>query len=259
MENKFPHLRIPAEERLKYDLSSRKMAIHAAAPIPIPVKEQMIDWWGPILLEYYGSTEIGARTFIDSEEWLTYKGSVGKAVTGSVKILDDDYNELPPGDVGTIYFADTPNFEYHNDPSKTKEAHSPQGWITVDDVGYIDEEGYLYLTDRKTNMIISGGVNIYPQETENILITHHEVLDAAVIGVPHEEFGEEVKGVVQLRDTGKAGKQMERALISFCESRLSKIKCPKSIDFKDELPRTPTGKLLKRLLKEQYWSGTRRI
>jgi fatty-acyl-CoA synthase len=252
-------LKLPEEERLKYDLSSQKIAVHAAAPIPIPVKEQMIDWWGPVLLEYYGGTESGVRTFITSEEWLAHKGSVGRAVAGTVKILDDAFNELPVGQVGTIYFAGGTSFEYHNDPEKTKGAHSPQGWSTVNDVGYMDEEGYLYLTDRKTNMIISGGVNIYPQEAENLLVTHPDVLDAAVIGVPHEEFGEEVKGVVQLRDPGRAGDEIARDLIGFCESQLSKIKCPKSIDFVDELPRTPTGKLVKRLRKEKYWPDARRI
>jgi fatty-acyl-CoA synthase/long-chain acyl-CoA synthetase len=252
-------LKIPEEERLQYDLSSQKLALHAAAPIPIPVKEQMIEWWGPLLLEYYGGTEVGARTMISSEEWLAHKGSVGKAIMGTVKILDDHFNELPPGEVGTIYFAEGPGFEYHNDDEQTKTAHSPQGWGTVNDVGYMDEEGYLYLTDRKTNMIISGGVNIYPQETENILITHPDVLDAAVIGVPNDEFGEEVKGVVQLRNKDQAGDEMARTLISFCESQISKIKCPKSIDFMEELPRTPTGKLLKRLLKEKYWPKSKRI
>ncbi|MCP4626018.1 MAG: AMP-binding protein, partial [bacterium] len=217
------------------------------------------DWWGPLLFEYYGGTETGVRTFISSEEWLAHKGSVGRAVMGTVRILDNDFNELPIGEVGTIYFADGPSFEYHNDPEKTQDAHSIQGWSTVNDVGYMDEEGYLYLTDRLTNMIISGGVNIYPQEAENLLVTHDEVLDAAVIGVPHEEFGEEVKGVLQLRDPGRAGEGMARELIGFCESRLSKIKCPKSIDFMDELPRTPTGKLVKRLLKEKYWPDNRQI
>jgi long-chain acyl-CoA synthetase len=252
-------LKLPDEERLKCDVSSQNIAIHAAAPIPIPVKEQMIDWWGPVLFEYYGGTETGIRTFITSEDWLAHKGSVGKAVVGAVKILDDVFNELPAGEMGTIYFAEGPSFEYHNDPEKTKDSRSPQEWSTLNDVGYLDEEGYLYLTDRKTNMIISGGVNIYPQETENILVTHPDVMDAAVIGVPNEEFGEEVKGVVQLRDPDRAGEEMARKLIVFCEGRLSRIKCPRSIDFMDELPRFPTGKLIKRLLKEKYWPDQRRI
>ena len=252
-------LKLPEEERLKYDVSSQKIAVHAAAPIPIPVKEKMIDWWGPILLEYYGGTESGVRTLISSDEWLAHKGSVGRAVLGTIRILDDSFNELPAGEEGNIYFAEGPSFEYHNDPEKTKDAHSPQGWSTMNDVGYLDEEGYLYLTDRKSNMIISGGVNIYPQETENLLITHPDVMDAAVIGVPNEEFGEEVKGIVQLRIKDQAGEEMARELINYCENQLSKIKCPKSIDFIDELPRTPTGKLLKRLLIEKYWPDNRRI
>jgi len=252
-------LKLPKEERLKYDVSSQKIAIHGAAPIPVQIKEQMIDWWGPILLEYYGGTESGVRTFINSDDWLTHKGSVGKAVSGSVKILDEAHNEAPVGQDGTIYFEGGTSFEYHNDPGKTEKAHTSQGWSTVSDVGYLDEEGYLYLTDRATNMIISGGVNIYPQESENLLVTHPAVLDAAVIGIPHEEFGEEVKGVIQLKEPAQASNELVRELIDFCESQLSKIKCPKSIDFVDELPRTPTGKLLKRLLKEKYWAEGRRI
>ncbi len=248
-------LKLPEEVRKRFDVSSQKIAIHAAAPIPIEVKEQMIAWWGPILFEYYAGTEGNGLCAITSEEWLNHKGSVGRAMLGTVKILDEDENELPPGEVGTVYFADGVEFEYHNDPEKTAQARSSQGWTTLGDVGYLDAEGYLYLTDRKTNMIISGGVNIYPQESENVLVTHPKVLDVAVIGVPHEEFGEEVKAVVQLRDPTEAGPELADELIAFCRSRLAKIKCPVSVDFVEELPRTPTGKLLKRLLKEKYWKG----
>ena len=246
-------LKLPEEERKKFDVSSQKIAIHAAAPIPVRVKEQMIDWWGPILFEYYAGTEGNGLCAITSEEWLQHKGSVGRAIFGTVKILDDEERELPAGEVGTIYFAGGHDFEYHNDPNKTASVRSAQGWTTLNDVGYLDKEGYLYLTDRKTNMIISGGVNIYPQESENVLVTHPKVLDAAVIGVPHEDFGEAVKGVVQLRNPEEAGPDLEQELIAFCRKQLAKIKCPSSIDFVDELPRTPTGKLLKRLLKEKYW------
>jgi long-chain acyl-CoA synthetase len=246
-------LKLPEEERAKVDVSSMKIAIHAAAPIPIPVKEKMIEWWGPVLFEYYAGTEGNGITAIGSEEWLAHKGSVGRAFVGVAHILDDDGNELPPGEPGTIYFGDGQEFEYHNDPEKTAASRTPKGWSTLGDVGYLDEEGYLYLTDRKANMIISGGVNIYPQEAENVLVTHPLVVDAAVLGIPHEEFGEQVKGVVQPKDMAAAGPELEQELIAFCQQHLAKIKCPGSIDFEQELPRTPTGKLLKRLLKEHYW------
>jgi long-chain acyl-CoA synthetase len=246
-------LKLPEEERKKFDVSSQKIAIHAAAPIPIQVKEQMIDWWGPILFEYYAATEGNGLCAITSEEWLQHKGSVGRALFGTVKILDDEERELPAGEVGTIYFSGGHDFEYHNDPEKTASIRSSQGYTTLNDVGYVDEEGFLYLTDRKANMIISGGVNIYPQEAENLLVTHPRVLDVAVIGVPHEDFGEAVKGVVQLRNPAEASPELEQELIEFCRSQLAKLKCPSSIDFADELPRTPTGKLLKRLLKDKYW------
>jgi long-chain acyl-CoA synthetase len=172
---------------------------------------------------------------------------------GSVKILDDREEELPAGETGTVYFADGLDFEYLNDPEKTADCRNSKGWTTLGDVGRMDGEGYLYLTDRKSNMIISGGVNIYPQESENVLVTHPLVLDVAVLGVPHEEFGEEVKGVVQLRDPSDASEQLARDLIEFCRAKVAKIKCPVSIDFVRQLPRTPTGKLVKRLLKEKYW------
>src|SRR5262249_12202224 len=172
------------------------------------------------------------------------------------KILDENDQELPTGEIGTVYFADAPVFSYHNDPEKTKRAYNARGWSTLGDVGYVDEEGYLYLTDRKSYMIISGGVNIYPQETEDVLITHPEVADVAAFGVPNEEMGEEVKAVVQPHDMARAGKMLESELILFCRSHLSSIKCPRSIDFEVELPRTPTGKLVKRLLRDRYWPKT---
>jgi long-chain acyl-CoA synthetase len=246
-------LKLPEEQRLKFDVTSQKIAIHAAAPIPIPVKEKMIGWWGPVLFEYYAGTEANGLTAISSEEWLMHKGSVGRAFIGTVHILDEQGNELPPGKPGLVYFADGQEFEYHGDPEKTEASRNPQGWSTINDIGYLDQEGYLYLTDRATNMIISGGVNIYPQEAENVLVMHPKVMDAAVIGVPNEDFGEEVKGVIQPRDMADASPELEQELIAYCRSKLSKIKCPVSIDFEAELPRTATGKLLKRLLKERYW------
>ena len=248
-------LKLPEEDRARYDVSSLRIAVHAAAPCPIPVKEQMIDWWGPVFHEYYAGTEGNGFTAIDSEQWLAHKGSVGRCLTAVIHILDDDGNELPTGEAGTIYFEGGPKFEYHNDPQKTSESRTRNGWTTLGDVGHLDEEGYLYLTDRKAFMIISGGVNIYPQEAENVLITHPKVSDVAVIGIPNEEFGEEVKAVVQPVDMADAGPELERELIEACEQQLSKIKCPRSVDFEVELPRHPTGKLYKRLLKDRYWGN----
>jgi len=246
-------LKLPPDVRAKYDVSSLQCAIHAAAPCPIPVKEQMIEWWGPVLYEYYAGTEGNGFVQLNSQEWLAHRGSVGRALNCSVHICDDDGNELPTGEPGTIYFGGGGQFEYYKDPDKTAQSRHARGWSTLGDVGYLDEEGFVYLTDRKHFMIISGGVNIYPQETENILITHPKVYDVAVFGVPNEDFGEEVKAVVQPVDAAEAGPQLEQELIAFCRNHLSHIKCPRSIDFEAELPRHPTGKLYKRLLKDRYW------
>jgi len=249
-------LKLTEEERNRYDLSSHKLAIHAAAPCPVAVKEKMIEWWGPILFEYYGGTEGNSFMAINSEEWLTHKGSVGKCYVGKLHILDENENEMPIGEPGTVFIEGGNPFEYHNDPEKTAESRSSKGLNTMGDVGYLDEEGYLYLTDRKANMIISGGINIYPQETENILAMHPKVMDAAVFGITNEDFGEEVKAVIQPADMADAGPEFEKELMEYCTRHLSKIKCPKSIDFEKKLPRTPTGKLLKRLLKDQYLKRT---
>ncbi|HEY6600101.1 MAG TPA: acyl-CoA synthetase [Pseudomonadales bacterium] len=246
-------LKLPSEARTKYDLSSLKCAIHAAAPCPIPVKEQMIEWWGPVLYEYYAGTEGNGFVQLNSQEWLAHKGSVGRALNCTVHICDDDGNELPVGEPGTIYFGGGGAFEYYKDPNKTAQSRHPQGWSTLGDVGYLDAEGFVYLTDRKHFMIISGGVNIYPQEAENLLITHPKVYDVAVFGVPNEDFGEEVKAVVQPVNMRDAGPQLEQELIEFCRGHLSHIKCPRSVDFDAELPRHPTGKLYKRLVKDRYW------
>jgi long-chain acyl-CoA synthetase len=248
-------LKLPEEERRRCDLSSLKVVIHAAAPCPIPVKEEMIAWWGPVIYEYYAGTEGNGFTAISSEEWLAHKGSVGRPLLGEVHILDEEGNELPPGQVGAIYFAGGATFEYHNDPQKTAQSRNPKGWSTLGDVGYVDREGYLYLTDRKSYMIISGGVNIYPQEAENLLVTHPKVADVAVFGVPNPDLGEEVKAVVQPIRMTDAGPELERELIEFCQRQLAKYKCPRSIDFEAELPRHPTGKLYKRLLRDRYWKG----
>ena len=246
-------LKLPEEIRNRYDVSSLKGAIHAAAPCPIEVKAKMIDWWGPILIEYYAGSEGNGVTVCSSQQWLEHRGSVGRAVVGTIKILDEHDEEMPVGEIGTVYFADAPVFSYHNDPEKTKRAYNAKGWSTLGDVGYLDKDDFLFLTDRKSYMIISGGVNIYPQETEDVLIGHPDVADVAVFGVPNEEMGEEVKAVVQPHDMANAGKELETALILFCRERLSPIKCPRSIDFEAELPRTPTGKLVKRHLRDKYW------
>jgi long-chain acyl-CoA synthetase len=218
----------------------------------------MIEWLGPIIIEYYGATEANGFTWCDSEEWLAHPGTVGKPVLGKLKILDDDGNECPTGTSGTVWFEGATSFEYFNDPTKTDESRregEEAVMSTVGDVGYVDEDGYLYLTDRATYMIISGGVNIYPQETENLLITHPKVMDAAVIGVPNEDLGEEVKAVVQPTDDIEPGPDLERELIDFCHDHLARFKCPRSVDFTDQLPRLPTGKLYKRLLRDKYWEG----
>ena len=248
-------LRLPEATRKKYDVSSMKVAIHAAAPCPVAVKEQMMEWWGPVIHEYYGATEANGLTYAGPHDWLAHKGTVGKAVFGTVHIVDDDGNECPTGEPGTVYFESPVRFEYHNDADKTSGAYNDRGWSTVGDVGYLDADGFLYLTDRKAFMIISGGVNIYPQEIEDALITHPKVADVAVFGVPNEEFGEEVKAVVQPIDWGEAGEPLAQELLDFCRARIAHYKCPRSIDFERELPRLPTGKLYKRLLRDRYWGN----
>ena len=248
-------LKLPEEVRTRYDLSSLQCAIHAAAPCPVPVKEQMISWWGEIIFEYYAGTEGNGFVQLNSAEWLQHKGSVGRPLNCEIKICDDEGEEVPAGDSGTIYFAGGGEFEYYKDPDKTQGSRHAQGWTTLGDVGYLDEDGYLYLTDRKHFMIISGGVNIYPQEAENVLITHDKVMDVAVFGVPNDDFGEEVKAVVQLRNHEEASSMLELELLDFCREHLSHIKCPRSVDFREELPRHPTGKLYKRLLKDEYWAA----
>jgi long-chain acyl-CoA synthetase len=245
-------LRLPDEVRERYDVSSLKAAIHAAAPCPVPVKERMIEWWGPVIHEYYAGTEGNGFVAIDSHQWLEHKGSVGRSLAGPLHIVDEDGNELPPGEVGTVYFEGG-SFEYHNDPDKTAQAYDERGWSTLGDLGYLDEEGFLYLADRRSNLILSGGVNIYPAEVEGELIMHPKVVDVAVFGIPNEEFGEEVKAVVQPEDLEEAGPDLEAELIAFCKQRLAGYKCPRSVDFLAQLPRTRTGKLFKRELQDPYW------
>ena len=248
-------LKLPDEVRAGYDVSSMKTAIHAAAPCPIDVKRRMIEWWGPVLHEYYAGTEGNGFCYVNSGDWLARPGTVGKSLLGEIHICDDEGNELPVGEEGVIYFGGGAQFQYHNDEKKTRDSRHPghPEWSTLGDVGKLDAEGYLYLTDRKAFMIISGGVNIYPQEAENVLISHPDVADVAVIGVPNEEFGEEVKAVVQPIDWDRAGPALADDLIAYCRAQLSPIKCPRSVDFERELPRHPTGKLYKRLVRDRYW------
>jgi long-chain acyl-CoA synthetase len=253
-------LKLDEATRAKYDVSSLQAAIHAAAPCPIPVKHQMINWWGPKIFEYYAGTEGNGFCSVTSNEWLAHEGTVGKPLLGELHICDEDGNELSAGEAGTIYFGNAPQFEYHNDPEKTASSRHPLGWSTLGDIGYVDADGFLYLTDRKANMIISGGVNIYPQEAENVLTMHPKVADVAVFGVPNEDFGEEVKAVVQPADwtdvdTPEKADLLAKELIAFARSQLADIKCPRSVDFEAELPRHPTGKLYKRLLRDRYWEG----
>jgi fatty-acyl-CoA synthase len=254
-------LRLPENTRRAYDLSSLRRVVHASAPCPPDIKREMIDWWGPIIDEYYSSSEGAGITFIRAEEWLTRPGSVGRPILGTPHILDEFGAELPPGEVGDIYFDGGYPFAYLNDEAKTRAARSPQGWVTVGDVGYLDEDGYLYLTDRRHHMIISGGVNIYPQEIENALLSHPLVVDAAVFGVPDEVMGQSVKAVVQLTDPllaeGERADAMADELLTWLRARLARYKCPRSISFEDELPRTDAGKLNKQPLIAKYSAALR--
>ncbi|MFI0981084.1 acyl-CoA synthetase [Streptomyces sp. NPDC021093] len=250
-------LKLPEEARSRYDVTSLKVAIHAAAPCPVEVKRQMMDWWGPILYEYYGATEGNGLTFIGPEEWLAKPGSVGRAgLLGELRVCGPDGALLPAGETGTIYFerAELP-FRYHHDDDRTREAQHPDhpNWTTTGDVGHVDEDGYLFLTDRKAFMIISGGVNIYPQESEDCLVLHPKVADAAVVGVPDAEMGEAVKAVVQLEPGVVAGPELAAELLEFVRARIAHYKAPRTVDFTDSLPRTPTGKLAKSPLRKAYW------
>ncbi len=249
-------LKLPEADRTAYDLSSHQVAVHAAAPCPVAVKEGMIDWWGPILMEYYAGTELNGFTLIDSQQWLAHKGSVGRPLLGTIHICDDGGVELEAGQAGEIYF-EQPDvaYVYFKDEAKTSSSQHPEhpNWTSLGDVGFVDEEGWLFLTDRSSFMIISGGVNIYPQEIENLLIGHPAVLDVAVIGVPHPEFGEAVKAVVQTVDADEDAAALEQTLITYAREHLAGYKVPRSVDVVDELPRLPTGKLYKRKLRDQYW------
>jgi fatty-acyl-CoA synthase len=247
-------LKLPEATRRRYDLSSLRKVVHGAAPCPVEIKRRMIEWWGPIIHEYYAGTEGAGMTMITPEEWLERPGSVGQSKRGIIHIVGDDGNELPPGKDGTIYFED-PNVRnvYYKDEEQTAALQDYRGWRTLGDVGRVDEDGYLYLTDRWTFKIVSGGVNIFPRESEDVLLLHPAVLDAAVIGVPNDEMGEEVKGVVQLVGGVSASPELARDLVAWCRSRLAHYKCPRSIDFTRELPRQENGKLYKKALRDRYW------
>ena len=250
-------LKLPDEVRSRFDLTSHQCAIHAAAPCPIAAKEQLIDWWGPIVHEYYAGTEGNGLTYCNSAQWLTHKGTVGQAVLGTLHILDEDGNELGTGEEGAVYFSGGGQFTYYGDPDKTAGSYRGDR-STLGDIGRVDKDGYLYLTDRKAFMIISGGVNIYPQEAENVLSMHPDVVDVAVFGVPDDDMGEAVKAVVQpkaMPESEAASVELERTLLDYVHANLTKIKCPRTIDFRPELPRHPTGKLYKRLLKDEYWAA----
>jgi long-chain acyl-CoA synthetase len=251
-------LALPDEVRSRYDLSSLKTVIHAAAPCPVPVKHAMIKWLGPVIEEFYAGSEGNGHVMISSDEWLVRPGSVGRAVVGQLHICNDDGNELPTGEKGTIYFGGGKPITYHNDPAKSASVRNPlhPDWTTMGDVGHVDEEGYLFLSDRKDFMIISGGVNIYPQEVENLLITHPKIADAAVFGVPNLDFGEEVKAVVQPKNWEDAADALGKELIDWCKERLADVKCPRTVDFARELPRAETGKLYKKELKARYWPAS---
>ena len=252
-------LKMPAAQREMFDLSSHQVAIHAAAPCPEGIKRQMFDWWGPIIYEYYGGTELNGLTHCGPREWLDHPGTVGKPILGKLHICDEDGKELPTGEAGLVYFEmPVMPFQYHKEPGKTRDSQHPKhdNWSALGDVGYVDKDGFLYLTDRATFMIISGGVNIYPQEIEDVIILHDKVADIAVVGVPNEEMGEEVKAVVQPAPGVEPSEALAAEILAYAREHIAHYKCPRSVDFMDELPRLPTGKLYKRLIKDRYWGKT---
>jgi fatty-acyl-CoA synthase len=248
-------LKLPQDVRDGYDVSSLRHVVHAAAPCAPDVKEQMIAWWGPIIDEYYSGTEGSGITYLTSPEWIAHRGSVGRPILGAVHVVDEDGNELPGGEVGAIYFSSGQTYHYHNDEAATAARRHTAGWTTLDDVGWVDADGYLYLTDRRSSIIVTGGVNIAPKESEDALISHPAVLDAAVIGIPHPELGEVAHAVVQLVDPARASDSLATELLEHCRSRLAAYKCPRGLDFVAQLPRQENGKLYKTKLRDHYWSG----
>ncbi|XAS74133.1 AMP-binding protein [Micrococcaceae bacterium Sec5.1] len=252
-------MRLDDEARLGFDVSSLEYFIHSAAPCPPALKAQVIDWLGPVVYEYYAGTESNGVVFCNSEEWLSHPGTVGRPIGCEIYICDEDGQVLPTGETGTVFFGNGASFEYHGDTAKTAASRHPRGWSTLGDIGHVDKDGFLYLTDRKAFMIISGGVNIYPQEAENVLSAHPAVLDVAVFGVPNPDFGEEVKAIVQpveMPEPGPGADALARELIEYCRSRLADVKCPRSVEFRDDLPRDPSGKMLKRRLRDEFIAAT---
>ena len=251
-------LALPEEMRARYDVSSCRCMVHAAAPCPVETKLRMLDWWGDSIYEYYAATE-GGGTVVSPEEWRRFPGTVGRAWTNSeIRVLDDDGRDVPPNATGTVYIKlGAAYFEYKDDKKKTEE-NRREGFFTVGDVGYLNEEGYLFLCDRKSDMIISGGVNIYPAEIENVLLTHPKVADAAVFGIPHADWGEEVKAVIELASDLDPDEALAEDILAFCSDKLARYKTPRSIDFTREMPRDPNGKLYKRKLRDPYWKDRER-
>lgn len=247
-------LKLEEAERTASDVSSLEFVVHAAAPCPVHVKQAMIDWWGPVINEYYAGSEGTGMTYISAQDWLTHKGSVGQSLFGKIHVCDPEGTPLPPGEEGLVYFESQSDFSYHNDEEKTAEAKNAHGWSTLGDIGKVDDDGFLYLTDRKSFMIISGGVNIYPQEIENHLIGHPKVSDVAVIGAPHPDMGEKVVAVVQPMDMADAGDELAEELLAYCRQQLSGVKVPRQFDFREALPRADTGKLYKKQIRAEYWS-----
>lgn len=243
-------LKLSQQRRLGFDISSLRNVIHAAAPCPVAVKEQMIDWMGPIITEFYAGSEGAGFCMIDSSQWLTHKGSVGRPVRGAAHVCDDHGIELPIGQVGTIWFSGGGDFEYYREPEKTREAHNDRGWTTLGDMGYLDEDEYLYLVDRRTDLIISGGVNIYPREVEDVLTLHPAVADVAVIGIPDGDMGERVHAVVE--PATQMGEDLADELMAYCRARMAHYKAPRTLDFDTALPRVPSGKILRRELAARY-------
>ncbi|HEX9259565.1 MAG TPA: AMP-binding protein, partial [Acidimicrobiales bacterium] len=254
-------LKLPDGVKQTFSGESLQVVWHGAAPCPPEVKRQMIEWWGPKITEYYGGTEAGVVSIVSSQDWLARPGTLGRPQpTMEVYVVDDDGRRLGPNQPGTLYFRSTmgADFEYHRDPEKTAKAHLEPGVYTLGDIGYVDDDGWLFMSDRKIDMIISGGVNIYPAEIEGVLVTHPAVRDAAVFGVPDEEFGEAVKAAVELTDGLVASPELLADIMRFCKERLAGYKVPRSIDVEAALPRHPTGKLYKRLLRDPHWEGSGR-
>ena len=243
-------LKLPDDERLQFDLSSLKLVVHAAAPCPVDVKLQIIEWFGPVVMEYYAGSEQAGMTMISSQEWLFHQGSVGRPLSGAVHILDEEGQELPTGEIGTVYFEGGGTFRYYKDEEKTSRAFNEKGWSTLGDLGYVDEEGYLYLADRRTDLILTGGVNVYPREVEDALVMHPAVADVAVIGVPDEDLGERVKAVVQLADGVADTPELRAELVAHTRERVAGFKCPREWEYVDQLPRTEAGKMLRRRLRQ---------